>query len=65
MIPGKIISLYISLPVKRFLTDLQTTSCRLIEENKDQTLSNENSFRSLPSNDDLEGYNQDVRVLLG
>lgn len=36
---------------------------RLIEENKDQTLSNENSFRSLPSNDDLEGYNQDERSL--
>ncbi|KAJ0234986.1 hypothetical protein HA466_0270840 [Hirschfeldia incana] len=33
---------------------------RLTEENKDlQTLSNENSFRSLPSNDDLEGYNQE------
>lgn len=40
---------------------------RLIEENKDlQTLSNENSFRSLPSNDDLEGYNnqEDVRFLV-
>ncbi|XP_013620851.1 PREDICTED: myosin-7 [Brassica oleracea var. oleracea] len=36
---------------------------RLIEENKDQTLSNEDSFRSLPSNDDLEGYNQDERSL--
>ncbi|CAA7059597.1 unnamed protein product [Microthlaspi erraticum] len=32
---------------------------RLIEENKDQTLSKEDSFKSLPSNDDLEGYNQD------
>ncbi|CAG7892732.1 unnamed protein product [Brassica rapa] len=36
---------------------------RLNEENKDQTLSNEDSFRSLPSNDDLEGYNQDERSL--
>ncbi|KAL1198339.1 hypothetical protein V5N11_026868 [Cardamine amara subsp. amara] len=36
---------------------------KFIEENKDQTLSKEDSFKSLPSNDDLEGYNQDERSL--
>ncbi|CAA0409290.1 NT-type C2 domain [Arabidopsis thaliana x Arabidopsis arenosa] len=36
---------------------------KFIEENKDQTLSKEDSFKSLQSNDDLEGYNQDERSL--
>ncbi|CAH2070250.1 unnamed protein product [Thlaspi arvense] len=36
---------------------------RFIQENKDQTLSKEGSFKSLPSNDDLDGYNQDERSL--
>ncbi|VVB15690.1 unnamed protein product [Arabis nemorensis] len=37
---------------------------RFIEENKDQTLAKEDSFKSQQSNDDdLEGYNQDERSL--
>ncbi|XP_010442752.1 PREDICTED: centromere-associated protein E-like [Camelina sativa] len=36
---------------------------KFIEENKDQTLSKEDSFKSLQSNDELEGYNQDERSL--
>ncbi|XP_020871701.1 rootletin-like [Arabidopsis lyrata subsp. lyrata] len=36
---------------------------KFIEENKDQTLSKEDSFKSLQSNDELEGYSQDERSL--
>ncbi|EOA12900.1 hypothetical protein CARUB_v10025874mg [Capsella rubella] len=36
---------------------------KFIEENKDQTLTKEDSFKSLQSNDELEGYNQDERSL--
>ncbi|ESQ43294.1 hypothetical protein EUTSA_v10012668mg [Eutrema salsugineum] len=36
---------------------------RFIEEKKDQTLSKEDSFKSLQSNDDLEEYTQDERSL--
>ncbi|CAN8302192.1 unnamed protein product [Cochlearia groenlandica] len=36
---------------------------RFIEENKDQTLSKEDSFKSIKSNDDLERYSQDERSL--
>ncbi|XP_010482578.1 PREDICTED: centrosomal protein of 83 kDa-like isoform X2 [Camelina sativa] len=36
---------------------------KFIEENKDQTLSKEDSFKSLQSNDELDGCNQDERSL--
>ncbi|CAH8279356.1 unnamed protein product [Arabidopsis lyrata] len=36
---------------------------KFIEENKDQTLSKEDSFKSLQSNDELEGYSQDESSL--
>ncbi|CAN8252696.1 unnamed protein product [Cochlearia groenlandica] len=36
---------------------------KFLEENKDQTLTKEDSFKSLQSNGDLEGYNQDERSL--
>ncbi|KAL9283190.1 putative NT-type C2 domain-containing protein [Arabidopsis thaliana] len=61
--------LTVSLPLKfansgAVLNIFNIKFCRFIEENKDQTLSKEDSFKSLQSNDDLEGYNQDVRFLV-